>query len=745
MAGKKQSAIRAQPSGVFEQEVVTQEIPLSVTTPAKKSRRGQGTTDANQIAHSTDALVASSGFTDTLADRIKSGSGRRKTKTTTAKTDVGAAAVNALADIIDAMIMPGQGRTERYLDSRDADLNVPDHIPGASSEQRQHAKQPAARQAVPSGQASGHAPDGTQTPELRSRQPAKKRQSKVAKPGVIQIASELAQGPDVYEDKLQEDEKVTKRRRSRKQLFVEDATEDALAASAPPHPLLSHTPTSNPHQTTTAVPGASAAAAAKPQAAKRKRTASSKASEALGLGVEVDGEGSMPVVTPKHRQASKKAGGAGEATPAEAVAAAVEAVTSDGRKKKVKRQRVKASEVAVSTEVELVETSAEGKPQNRKTVTVEAAEMEAVVEGTPEGATIKATTKKSRAKAESKFPPFEMPGREVLETARCWTPTPRPIPNLGYACLNMDLREQKPPIFTNRDMVQKTFKQKGLPYVSQLALENSRAMKALVQWNHEHSIRFFRMTSNIFPWCTFYNLEDLPDFPAIADELAFAGELARAYDQRLTFHPSHFVKVAAAEEQLLQRSLKELEVHSQVMDMMGFEPSHWNKINIHIGGVYGDKLATLDRFAQNFERLSANCKARLTLENDDWPCAFAVKDLLPLSRKCSIPIVFDFHHHKFCSGDWSEKEAFFAALETWPKDVRPAVHWSESQPDRKPHAHSDYIQGPMNLHGKEADVDVMIEAKCKERTLLRFRDGAPDEAEPVSHPDPAAELATKFL
>lgn len=94
----------------------------------------------------------------------------------------------------------------------------------------------------------------------------------------------------------------------------------------------------------------------------------------------------------------------------------------------------------------------------------------------------------------------------------------------------------------------------------------------------------------------------------------------------------------------------------QVMDLLGFEPSHWNKINIHIGGVYGDKLATLERFAENSERLSANCKARLTLENDDWGSAFAVKDLLPLSRKCNIPIVFDFHHHKFCSGgstcDW---------------------------------------------------------------------------------------------
>lgn len=103
-----------------------------------------------------------------------------------------------------------------------------------------------------------------------------------------------------------------------------------------------------------------------------------------------------------------------------------------------------------------------------------------------------------------------------------------------------------------------------------------------------------------------------------------------------------------------------------------------------------------------------------------------------------------------CAGNWSEKEAFFAALETWPKDVRPAVHWSESQPDRKPAAHSEYIQGPMNLHGKEADVDVMIEAKCKERTLLKFRDETmcqPNygQSTDLTKADPAAELASKIL
>jgi UV DNA damage endonuclease len=59
-------------------------------------------------------------------------------------------------------------------------------------------------------------------------------------------------------------------------------------------------------------------------------------------------------------------------------------------------------------------------------------------------------------------------------------------------------------------------------------------------------------------------MEQLPDYTAIAEELAFAGKLARAYDQRLTFHPPHFIKLGAEDGPLVDRSLKELEVHSQV-------------------------------------------------------------------------------------------------------------------------------------------------------------------------------------
>ena len=80
----------------------------------------------------------------------------------------------------------------------------------------------------------------------------------------------------------------------------------------------------------------------------------------------------------------------------------------------------------------------------------------------------------------------------MLQRALAAPAAKRPVPNLGYACLNMALREQRPPIYTNRDCIKKTFDEKGLPWISALALENTRALAAIVQWNWEHDIHFFR-------------------------------------------------------------------------------------------------------------------------------------------------------------------------------------------------------------------------------------------------------------
>lgn len=151
--------------------------------------------------------------------------------------------------------------------------------------------------------------------------------------------------------------------------MVEDATNDALAASSPPQPILGDTDSAGPSDAHHALAIADSSAAAdspKPKTSKRKRAATSK--ESPELDTAVGGDELMPLVTPKHRPASRKSKAAAvaqeaEATPAEAVAAAVEAVTSDdggNSKNKVKRQQVKASEVAVNTEVELLDAPVKG-------------------------------------------------------------------------------------------------------------------------------------------------------------------------------------------------------------------------------------------------------------------------------------------------------------------------------------------------------------------------------------------------
>lgn len=76
----------------------------------------------------------------------------------------------------------------------------------------------------------------------------------------------------------------------------------------------------------------------------------------------------------------------------------------------------------------------------------------------------------------------------------------------------------------------------------------------------------YRLSSDLFPWGDSgkYKLEELPDLPEIAAVLAEVGALARLYKQRLTSHPSEFVKMAAQKEDIVFKSIWDLELHSKV-------------------------------------------------------------------------------------------------------------------------------------------------------------------------------------
>ena len=295
--------------------------------------------------------------------------------------------------------------------------------------------------------------------------------------------------------------------------------------------------------------------------------------------------------------------------------------------------------------------------------------------------------------------------------------------NLGYACINMTLGAQKPKITTNRSMIKKTFLEKGIPYASELGIQNARDLVEIIKWNHQNGINFFRLSSGMFPWASEYNLTEMPHYNRIKNLLAGAGHLAKKYNQRITSHPGPFNVLVSPKENVVQNTITDLTTHGEVFDLMGLSRTPYNKLNIHCNGVYGDKQSAMDRFCKNFERLPESVQTRLTVENDDKASMYSVKDLMYIHERIGIPIVFDYHHHKFCTGDLSEEEALKLAVSTWG-DIKPVVHYSESKSlhesnDKlKPQAHSDYISSVPNTYG--LDVDIMVEAKAKELSILEY-------------------------
>ena len=295
---------------------------------------------------------------------------------------------------------------------------------------------------------------------------------------------------------------------------------------------------------------------------------------------------------------------------------------------------------------------------------------------------------------------------------------------LGYACINSTLQNTRG-INTNRGMRQKTFNEKGLDYVSELALQNVKDLVTIIKWNEEKDIKLFRMSSDLFPWMTYYEFTDLPDYTKIINLLKGAGILAEKYGQRLTFHPSHFNALGSPNPTVVEKVIKELNKHGDIMDIMGLSTTVYNKINIHVGGAYGDKQATLKRWIDSYYLLNDSTQKRLTIENDDKANMYSVKELYKgITEQCGVPIVFDYYHHKFCTGGLTEQEALNLAISTWPKGITPCCHYSESRRDEhldesiRAQAHSDLISSTICRYGNE--VDVVVEAKHKELAVLNY-------------------------
>jgi UV DNA damage endonuclease len=248
--------------------------------------------------------------------------------------------------------------------------------------------------------------------------------------------------------------------------------------------------------------------------------------------------------------------------------------------------------------------------------------------------------------------------------------------------------------------------------LSRLCLANADALLASLRFCAENQIGCFRINSQVLPIKTNpdfgYSIGDLPADGEIVRRFQECGQFAQKHDLRTCFHPDQFVVLNSPKDDVVAKSIAELDYQAEVAGWVGADV-----INIHAGGAHGDKQKALADFARNLDRLSHRARNRLTVENDDT--TFTPADLLPICKAEGVPLVYNVHHHRCNPDGMSVEQVTKSAMTTW--DREPLFHISsplEGWAGPRPHRHHDFIDPqdfPPCWRRKKITVEVEAEAK----------------------------------
>lgn len=297
---------------------------------------------------------------------------------------------------------------------------------------------------------------------------------------------------------------------------------------------------------------------------------------------------------------------------------------------------------------------------------------------------------------------------------------------LGYACINMDLGDKGYKV--NNSCIAKTVEKYGKGLLVEKTKSNLESVLKILEWNNDHDIYLYRMSSNMFPHLTndtFISSGDKYSYPLeqFTNYFDRIGELADRYNQRITFHPSHFNQIGSPNPDVFRKTVKDLEYHADVLDLC--HRDRHSVMVVHGGGTYNNKEKTKERWVQQFFQLPSTVRRRLVIENCERQ--YNIQDVLELSKKVNRPVVFDTHHHecydKLVCPQKPIENYMYDIVRTWNKcGVKPKFHISEQAPDKRIGAHSDYVENIHSFFFKYyQDIDIMIEAKAKEKAVLYLK------------------------
>lgn len=280
---------------------------------------------------------------------------------------------------------------------------------------------------------------------------------------------------------------------------------------------------------------------------------------------------------------------------------------------------------------------------------------------------------------------------------------------IGYACVNGAVNES----------ASRTFRLAS--FSDERAIEtiasNLRVLRAIIEWNVAHGIGYYRISSGTIPLASHPKMTF--DWKThVAADLREIGDLINRHGIRTNVHPGQYTLINSIKPEVVHASILELHYHADLMDLMGLDDTH--KIQLHTGGIYGDKPAAMDRFVEVYGRLDESIRRRLVIENEERH--FTLADNLRIHERTGIPLLFDIFHHRLYNNGETLEEALDLVAPTWNGHGPAMLDYSSQDPEKRFGAHTPTIDlddfAPVLdiLIGR--DVDLMLEIKDKEQSAL---------------------------
>lgn len=250
---------------------------------------------------------------------------------------------------------------------------------------------------------------------------------------------------------------------------------------------------------------------------------------------------------------------------------------------------------------------------------------------------------------------------------------------------------------------------------------NIEALDKVMDYLDSNDIRLFRISSDIIPFGS-SPVNTIHWQRQYSGQLAAVGRKALARGIRLSMHPGQYTVLNSPDEGVVCRAMEDLQYHCDFLDSLGLPASH--KIILHVGGVYGEREAAVNRFVQASRQLPQGIKKRLVIENDDR--CYTVEEVLAISRQTGLPAVFDNLHHQLNPPPTqkSDREWIDLCGQSWrPEDGKQKIHYSQQAAGGKAGAHSatvavaEFAAYYHQINGGR--LDVMLEVKDKNRSAVK--------------------------